>query len=503
MKDQFLENNKDVLLSILNLSGIKNIKLENIKSIELGGRSFCFLCKNTEKGNLFIKIDMDLDAFSFIETYRETEMLRKERVNEIIIDYSNVCDNVPKIFNIFKIPTFIDDLKMPNYLIGKTISFSEFVSGHSLNPKFEITTNYQRFCMKYYSLKNIENMLYEVSKFHSFCNKNKYLDNVNPFFQLLIEDYKTLKEKLDKININIEPIFCDNFFINIKKEIEVIFLEFEHNMGSNKIDEDLVEVKLKYFTYLKTLYKNLVNFNLENIDLSLYNNSSIISLDDFNIGKKIIYLESLINIYTQKNVLLDIIKTLNEIKDIIPELMSLPEAITHNDVHPLNFIESETKKLYLIDFDRCGKNKRICDIGLTLITNNPDREVIYSMINGYRKYNSLTFKDLTPQEMKHVYNFYILCYLTSFVRQLTELNLKNIKNIKHVINPNKVFTKIKEFKELSNNNILPEILKDIIQTNLDGLNLECDHRIKNKIPKTFREKLIKEREELKPKFKEI
>ncbi|HSQ97130.1 MAG TPA: hypothetical protein VLL98_00220 [Rickettsiales bacterium] len=99
MKDKILEEDKELLLLLFSLSEIKNIDIKNIQSLDIGGRSFCFICKNTEKGNLFIKIDMDLEAFSFVNSFREREInLEKKKLIYIWKNFQNSISLLLKLF---------------------------------------------------------------------------------------------------------------------------------------------------------------------------------------------------------------------------------------------------------------------------------------------------------------------------------------------------------------------------------------------------------------------
>lgn len=125
MKDKILEQNKELLLSIFLLSGIRDISLENIQSLDLGGRSFCYICKNTEKGDLFIKIDMELEAFSFVDSFRERDRKRKEELNKLLEEFSQQSGSVAKVFYKTTIPSFIDGRQTPQHLVDQPIIFSK------------------------------------------------------------------------------------------------------------------------------------------------------------------------------------------------------------------------------------------------------------------------------------------------------------------------------------------------------------------------------------------
>ncbi|HSQ97131.1 MAG TPA: phosphotransferase [Rickettsiales bacterium] len=374
------------------------------------------------------------------------------------------------------------------------------INGKDFKTFLQSPTEYDKFCMKYYKKSDIESMFSEVAKFHNFFQK-KEISGRQPFFQLIAEDYITLTEKL--IRNSIIPEFLnfnfDKYFTLLNQNILELYSNITgfKNVEISKIDKnELINIKTKYLKSILSKY-DIKNFDINKFDVSIYNNTGNISEDDIFLGRKIILLESLLNINDQKEIFKSILNYLVKLKDKIPEILSLPETITHNDIHPLNFLKGENWQIFLVDFDRAGKNKRICDLGLTFTTNNiEDESILYSIIAGYRKYNTITHK-----ELKLIYDFYILSYLTSIVREIDEMKFENFRTIKHIFDPKKWFEKIKKFETLSLHNNLPSILDDVIETGLDGLDL-ATRDIKNQT-KTFQQKILKLRLNLKNKIKEI
>jgi hypothetical protein len=66
--------------------------MENLKKVELGGRAICYTYSGTSDGDLFIKIDMDSDAFSFIESFKNSEVRRKEQTD---LCWKNMKNTMP------------------------------------------------------------------------------------------------------------------------------------------------------------------------------------------------------------------------------------------------------------------------------------------------------------------------------------------------------------------------------------------------------------------------
>lgn len=499
MKSEILEKNRELLLLIFNLSGIKNIKLENIESIELGGRSFCFICKDTEFGDLFVKIDMDLEAFSFVSAFREMDKIRKDKTILLLSSFSESYGSIPKLFSQFAIPEFIDEIKIPSFLVGKQISFCQMIKGKCFETFLQNPAAYQRFYMKNYDKHNIELMFEEVGRFHNFFGK-KEIQSIPPFFQLIIEDYKTLITTLlkNKIIVNGEIVDSKNYLLQLKENIELIYNLFYGDKKS--VDEIimnnlLIVIKENYFKYLQKFELRKPELFFSQLDLFLYNNSNNIPESDLFTGKKIILLESYINAYLNIEKINSILKYLILIKDRIPNILQLPEVLTHNDIHPLNFIITDRQKVFLVDTERAGKNKRICDLGLTLTTNAIDDEsILCAILSGYRKHSKITHN-----ELRLIYDFYILSNITSFIRQIDEMKFENFRVIKHLFNPSTTLDKIEKLHEMSKNNTLPELLDYVIEQNLDSLDLAGNNITRN----TFQKRLLKIRAEGKAKLKEI
>lgn len=370
------------------------------------------------------------------------------------------------------------------------------INGKSFETFLENPTEYEKFCMKYYRRVDIESMFSEVAKFHNFFQKRP-IEEKEPFFQLVVENFNALVNKLKQSYITLEKDKFDTnkYFSFIEEEILNLYYSItgEKDTKIEEINIDiLTAIKSKYLKYILSKYK-IDTFDINKFDFSVYNSTNIISEDDLFFARKIILFESFLNILNQKEIFNSILNNIEKIKDKIPEILSLPETITHNDVHPLNFLSGEDGKVFLVDFDRGGKNKRVCDLGLTFTTNNiEDEDVLYSIISGYRKNNFISHKELNL-----VYDFYILSYLTSIVREIEELRATNFRIAKHIFEPKKWMTKIQKFEKMSEENNLPRVLDDIVETGLDALDLATDKT------KTFQTRILKLREECKQKSKEI
>lgn len=492
---------------MLKLSGLcNNILVKDIQAVELGGRSYCWICRNSSMGGLFIKIDMDMEAFSFIPKFRKSDQKRKKQIEEYLHIYSLNSTQVVKTLAKIVIPSFIDEIKIPGYLVGKVIYFQELILGKEPKTFLNNPTLFQKHCVKYHPPQTIEKMSEAVSNFHVFSQKNnEVILNIEPFFQLLTLDYALLQKKLLSVSIRIEGEFLTKSLqqLNISyfKQARELFLEIDPfinmNNNENHLTNNLLFIKNKFIKHIFNKYE-IKTFDINFFDKSLYEITNFISEADLLLGRKIIFLESICNAILQKNLIEKLCNILNELKEKIPEILKLPEVITYNDIHPLNFLFSQnTSNMYLVDFDRAGKNKRICDIGYTLITNNPDENVIYSIMRGYGKNGN----NIQRNELRLIYDLYSLVYLTSFVREIHNLKLKNIETIKHIFRPDKYYDKINNFLILSKNNRLLDILDKIIEQDLDALDLASDKRLKQ--PKTNIQILLRERESFLPKYKEI
>ena len=89
MINQDLEKNPSLKLEIMKIAGFNNIKLENIIPIETGSRSYCYLIKNTEVGDVFCKIDDEIGSINFPLRLKEQTFKRQKEVLEFQQDFAN------------------------------------------------------------------------------------------------------------------------------------------------------------------------------------------------------------------------------------------------------------------------------------------------------------------------------------------------------------------------------------------------------------------------------
>jgi hypothetical protein len=258
MKNKFLDEHPDILLAILNISEIEGIEISNVKSIELGGRSFCYTCKGTSLGDLFIKIDMDLESFSSIDSFRESDSKRKQQIPNLLQLYSKKNSEIAKPFYESKIPASIGK-EIPQELMGKSISFSQMIKEGEKKLKTALVnpTIYQKHCMKFYQLPDIEKMFLQIGKFHSFFHKKPdIIGDIEPFFQLIVENSSTLQQKLSKVGIDMNKLPSKEFFDNIFTKIKKTFFEVDHQ--DIKISDDIKTCLTKLTeTYATNIQKKI------------------------------------------------------------------------------------------------------------------------------------------------------------------------------------------------------------------------------------------------------
>ncbi|GMO61589.1 MAG: hypothetical protein Ta2D_07630 [Rickettsiales bacterium] len=164
-----------------------------------------------------------------------------------------------------------------------------------------------------------------------------------------------------------------------------------------------------------------------------------------------------------------IINKINSLQPTWEKIDKFPKTLTHNDAHPLNFLQDENGKISLIDFDDASYKTAIYDLSLPLVYGNLKDEQIEAMFKGYIKGGG----DLKKEQVEEIYNVYLLQKLSQFALKIKEndvefLNNKdNLDNIVLVIDeiekkqqnntPLKIFKKIEQEKVLNKLFIKPKI----------------------------------------------
>jgi len=470
MIDEELTKNPQLLLKLMQLSKIKNIEYKNIESIPMGTRSFCFLIKNTEKGKIFVKINAETDSFTFSLRFRESLQIRGKQISEFIEAFNKKQNNdifIPKEYTTTIIPEKINDLNIPKNLVGKTIEFSEFINAKHLETDRKYK-QYNVFCMNFYHTKDVERIFCAIAQFHKFSKeyiKNK--KNIEPYFKLKIEKYDNLVQKMNKLLFTLED---NNLNGNLIKALNNFIGNLSKNITSN-LDDEIQRL----YQELRTKYSFLKNSSFENFDKILFERRNELNKKDTLSGKKLVLLQSIKNLENDSQILGDILEKILNFKEKAKQIANLPELFTHNDVHALNVMLSPDKeKIYLIDFDKAGHNKRIFDMGSVLIINpEPYEKVIKALLNGYRIIGN---GHLSLNELKYVYDAWILARMLHFVEDLEDIKNavmnKNFSFMKKVFNLQAYKKEFEKLEKLSQNNKLPKLLEETQSELYNALHLD-------------------------------
>lgn len=139
-----LESNPTLKLELVKLSGIPGIKAENILALETGSRGYCFLVKDTVRGDIFCKIDDEIGNIKFPVRYQTDNLKRQEEslhFQNIITNANHPTVTAPIVLGtpdgqiLKSIDSKINGHIVPKDLVGKKISFMEMVKGKHFETK--------------------------------------------------------------------------------------------------------------------------------------------------------------------------------------------------------------------------------------------------------------------------------------------------------------------------------------------------------------------------------
>ncbi len=491
-----LEKRPDLRLKLMQQSGIKGIKHENIIPIETGSRGYCYIIKNTAQGDILCKIDDETGAKKFPARYKGVNLKRQEestRFQQSLAEANYPDTTAPYVFEmpdgqlITNIESRLTNYEMPKDLVGKQMFFMEKVKGKHLDPKPEYKQPWEKFYMKLYEGNRIEQMMGSVANMHDL-GESFDPSNISAYLVFDIPEYKQAMHKLSSaIGKKVEDIDkTKNFHIKATPFADRVIPHRNNliqdcksilkNAGiavvpSNEPEKEILSIQLGVCQYLKEKYG--IETDLKKLDQIRYKNEEV-SQKDILLVQKALFLQTLQNSLDTK-AFRNILGHISTMEKEWSEISSLPNTFTHNDVHPMNFMFSEDgKKTYMIDFAKSGYNKRIMDLGFVITTNNnPSEEAIKAMINGYRlKGNG----HISEKELERLYDVWKAVEITALTRELEDINYimatKDYSLVKTSFDVKEHSEKLDKLAVQSSNNQVPRIFKDSQNELLDGLDLQ-------------------------------
>ena len=528
MIDQDIHNDTTLKMALMNFSGIGGIKLENIEEVSRGNSASVFIIRGTDEGDIVCKIDR---TRKYIDQGSESRLQKNLIKQEQILEFQEALyknyesgkePRVPKPIP-FKngdpfgiIPDNINGTPIPDSLVGRQITFMEYIKNKEIKMKEEKhrPKGRPRFYKEHSYLHNyppvlVEKILSSVSHLHKHGKEYIKENRFHSYSGDKLPSHKELLDKFNNLGININSPDVDKQIQSWAKKVR--------DRIRNNMKLDMMEVFL--YCNAKKDYGH-VNVGTDEF-LNELKREKLVDDNVIIAGYKLLVADRVKELMEIPNIGKLLHESYMAVKDYIDKVRALPESITHNDLHPGNLLQTLDNKFAIIDLDGASKNRRINDL-MSILTLSADDKTQKALLNGYNSVDRVS-----SDEFHMMYKANIIWELNRFADVILLINYYVNKISAHVKDSGMEKDKLKDIEkkildiddtylklplsfnerilheiELDKNNSLEKIALDNYAEQLDALSLADQEKISKydylkevskKEPKRFLEKLDRER----------